>query len=194
MSMIRILLAFLMGASLVSAGSDGKCRGLIFSGGGDKGSYEVGVLNAFTSNLPPIEFSYDIIAGTSAGSINVAGLALYAIGDEPAAAAFLKTLWSKLNQSQVYKEWPLGIAQGLFMEYGVYDTSPLLNLLTGIANESTGSQRAWSMATTNAMLAEPKRWNQTLDISQTLHSVMASSAFPVLLPHQQIGVYPYIDG
>jgi predicted acylesterase/phospholipase RssA len=194
MSMIRILLAFLMGASLVSAGSDGKCRALVFSGGGDMGSYEVGVLNSFAQYLPPEEVAYDIIAGTSAGSINVLGLSLYPMGQEKEAAAFMTELWSTLNQSQVYKNWPLGIVQGLFQEFGLYDTTPLYLKLTSIAKGTNGPARDFSIATTNAMLAVPERWNQTLNIPQTIQAVMASSAFPVFLPHKEIGSYPYFDG
>jgi len=39
----------------VSAGSDGKCRAIALSGGGDKGSYQAAVLKTLIYNLPPIE-------------------------------------------------------------------------------------------------------------------------------------------
>ena len=49
-------------------------RALVFSGGGAKGSYEIGVWKA-TKRL---NMKFDIVTGTSIGAINGA---MYAIGD-----------------------------------------------------------------------------------------------------------------
>ena len=37
------------------AGSDGKCRALVMSGGGDKGSYQAAVLYTLMKELEPLE-------------------------------------------------------------------------------------------------------------------------------------------
>ena len=71
--------------------SDGKCRALVLSGGGTKGAYEVGVLNAFVENLPPQEVAYDVVAGVSIGAIAASTIATFRIGDEKRAI-------EKLNQ------------------------------------------------------------------------------------------------
>ena len=190
---VFLILAFCLG--LVACGSDGKCRGLIFSGGGDKGAYEAGALMAFTQLLPAQEVSYDIIAGTSAGSLNVAGFALSKQGEETQGAQLIKDVWDTITKNDVYKNWAMGIPQGLFMEYGIYDTSPLFSFLKDFFDQHGGKTlRDFSIVVTNAMEAFPVRINQTATGDELLNWIMASSAFPVFLPHIQQGQYPYMDG
>lgn len=50
-----LLSLLLVGAMSMNLKSAKKCRALVLEGGGDKGSYEVGVLKAFVDNLPPEE-------------------------------------------------------------------------------------------------------------------------------------------
>lgn len=71
--------------------------GLVLSGGGARAAYEVGVLKALltgkspATNHTPLDF--DVVAGTSAGSLN-ACLLLSAMHDGPAAAAsYMEDVW-----------------------------------------------------------------------------------------------------
>lgn len=68
-------------------------RALIFSGGGAKGAYEVGVWKA----LKELNINCDIVTGTSIGSINGA---LYAQGDIDVAIK----LWKSLNINMVFED------------------------------------------------------------------------------------------
>lgn len=65
--------------------SDGKCRALSMSGGGNKGAYEVGVLDAMSQIMPEQEVAYDVVAGVSVGAINSNTIAIYPIGQEKKA-------------------------------------------------------------------------------------------------------------
>ena len=57
-----------------------KCRALALEGGGDQGSYQVGVLKTFVDLLDPEDIKYDVITGVSVGSINAAAISLHEIG------------------------------------------------------------------------------------------------------------------
>jgi len=65
---------------LASAGKDGKCRVLAMRGGGIHGAFEVGVLKAFTDNLQPTDYMYDVLSGVSVGALNTGMLSIYGYG------------------------------------------------------------------------------------------------------------------
>ena len=84
-------------AAWVQSFTTGKV-GLVLSGGGGKGAYEIGCLRA----LRTMGISrYDAIAGTSVGALNAA---LIAQGDLNAA----KTIWGSLRYKDVLKAHPIG--------------------------------------------------------------------------------------
>ena len=66
-------------------------RALVLSGGGAKGSYELGVYKA----LKRLGFKFDIITGTSIGSLNGA---LFATNDYKKA----KKLWFTIDSKEVF--------------------------------------------------------------------------------------------
>jgi len=50
------------------------------SGGGNKGSYEAGVVYGLTHLLPASDVTYDVVSGVSAGAMNAAGISIWPIG------------------------------------------------------------------------------------------------------------------
>ena len=74
--MLRKSLAFVVVALLLAAGASAQSVGLVLSGGGAKGLYHIGVIQALEENEIPIDY----VAGTSMGSIIAA---LYAAGYSP---------------------------------------------------------------------------------------------------------------
>ena len=56
------------------------CRGLVLSGGGSNGAWEVGVISGFVNSGNTSDFEWDVISGVSAGSINTAALIGYPLG------------------------------------------------------------------------------------------------------------------
>ena len=77
--MLRKSLAFVVVALLLAAGASAQSVGLVLSGGGAKGLYHIGVIQALEENEIPIDY----VAGTSMGSIIAA---LYAAGIASEAA------------------------------------------------------------------------------------------------------------
>ena len=98
----------------------GKCRALVLSGGGDKGSYQASAFITWTKLVPKDDLAYDVIAGVSVGSLNGSGLATYAPGDETEAAEWIFGVWNDLTSSDVFTNWPGGILEGIFFEQGLF--------------------------------------------------------------------------
>lgn len=75
--------------------------GLVLSGGGARAAFQVGVLKAIQSWQSSQVIPFDVITGTSAGSINAAYLAANADRFHKAAPD-LVTMWGRLTSNQVY--------------------------------------------------------------------------------------------
>jgi len=101
-------------------------RALVLSGGGSKGSYQVGALKYILGKL---KVNYDIYCGVSVGAINSSFLAMFKSGQEEIAAKILSDTWLRLDTSNIYKRWfPFGRWHALWKK-SFYDSSPLQNLI-----------------------------------------------------------------
>jgi len=76
--------------------------GIVLSGGGARGAYQAGVLAGIADIAARHRIPVRVLAGLSAGSINVATVAA-GMDDLPAASAHLVSLWSELTAEQVYR-------------------------------------------------------------------------------------------
>ncbi|MEM9838812.1 MAG: patatin-like phospholipase family protein [Pseudomonadota bacterium] len=74
--------------------------GLVLSGGGARGAYQVGVLKAL-AELAPGPVPFGVITGVSVGAINAAVIAEGA-DDFAGAAAKLEQLWRSLSSSDIF--------------------------------------------------------------------------------------------
>lgn len=84
--------------------------GLVLSGGGARGAYQAGVLRGIAEALPAGSRSpFRVLAGASAGAINVAALA-GADDNFRAASAALWEVWAGLDADQVFRTAPTSIA------------------------------------------------------------------------------------
>ena len=79
---MKLLLGTMALAAITRAAEQDVCRALVMSGGGSNGAWEAGVLWGFINYGTPSDFTYDVVSGVSAGSMNTAAFAGYAIGDE----------------------------------------------------------------------------------------------------------------
>lgn len=102
--MLRRFIAFLLlGAAFGLQTAPAQTVGVVMSGGGAKGLYHIGVLQALEENGVPIDY----VAGTSMGSIVAA---LYAAGYSPEEL-------KQIVASGVVKEWVSGRIDPLCMPY-----------------------------------------------------------------------------
>ncbi len=87
---------------------------LIMTGGGARAAYQVGVLKAVVELLPKgAPNPFPVICGTSAGAINAAALAAYAI-NFPMGVRRLHRVWSHFTSEQVFRTDAFGVARTAF--------------------------------------------------------------------------------
>jgi NTE family protein len=115
--------------------------GLVLTGGGARGAYQVGVLKWIARNYPDIDVP--ILTGVSAGAVNIAKLAATP-GTFAQAAHELDTLWRSLTVDHIFRAdmltltrsalgWALRLTSGGSPSAprvrGFLDTAPLRELL-----------------------------------------------------------------
>ncbi|WP_290522344.1 patatin-like phospholipase family protein [Alcanivorax sp.] len=155
-------------------------RGLVLSGGGARGAYQVGVLSAIAELLDRgTPNPFPIICGTSAGAINAAALSANA-GNYRSAVRGLERVWSNLTAEQVYRTdlyaCLKGIVRWLFSGFAtgrtpdrsaLLDNLPLQRLLTLVINFQRiqqnidhGHLRALSITASNYATGESESFFQ----------------------------------
>jgi len=191
--MSRLLLVLSLAASI--AVGVHSCRTIALSGGGAFGAYEAGVMSGLIDYIYDGQANWTRIAGISAGSINSAYMTMWNVGDEKSGVESLKTMWLNTTQDMVYKNWPGSYVEGLLLQSGLYDTSPLRAYLTANldVDKFMQSDRDWIVGATNMDTGDYTPFNKT-SIANPVDAVMASSAWPVFFPHVQIGEHFYSDG
>jgi NTE family protein len=145
--------------------------GLVLTGGGARAAYQVGVLKALAEMLPEQPHPFQVIAGSSAGAINCARLAVGA-DDFPGAVRSLEETWQSLTLDTIYRtdapsllsialRWLGALAGGGHTTDGtaithLLDTEPLRRLLDrdlpfdGLANHfQSGVLRGLALSATN---------------------------------------------
>lgn len=120
-------------------------KGLVLSGGGARGAYQVGVLSAIAdiARASSIQEAFDIYTGVSAGAINATFLAAGA-DDFAATSKSLVDLWSQMTSDKIFysdigsigkigfnwmKSVSVGGLSGATPGQALLDTTPLHNLI-----------------------------------------------------------------
>ena len=136
-------------AAVAAAASQDSCRALVLSGGGNNGSWETGVLWGLLNYGTPSDYTWDVVTGVSAGSINSSALAGWPVGQETEAVQWMSDLWKNLHSSDVWQDWSFGKTEGITMKGGAVDNSPLLNFLRTTLSKFSDFGRRVTMATVN---------------------------------------------
>jgi NTE family protein len=123
---------------------EAETTGLVLTGGGARGAYQSGALLALSEILRVRQLPFSILAGCSAGSINVASLAARA-DDFAQAVRDLADLWTSLKPEHVFRtdlatitktavawftDLSLGGIVGTGRAESLLDTAPLRDLIT----------------------------------------------------------------
>lgn len=152
--------------------------GLVLSGGGGRGSYEVGVLKY----LKEKHIIPDTIAGTSVGAINAAALASgFSIDD-------LENFWLMIRQKNIFRYSLWNNIKGFFKAgfTPFLDTSPLKRFLEKELDLKAirNSNLKLYIPAVNIRTGEMEVFtNKEL----TIDHIMASAAIPMAFPHITIG-------
>jgi NTE family protein len=165
-------------------------RALVLSGGGARGAYQVGVLQA----LAELGIEFDMAFGTSVGGINAA---FYAQGK----LTELADIWCSISATDVFRLPTMNQLRHLLIghRWGLLDTGPLEELLYREMDlEKFKSSRTKVGFITTDLCTLETRIISTADITSRRHLVdtlMASSALPILFPARHVnGEGFWIDG
>lgn len=79
-----------------------RTNGLVLPGGGARGAYQAGVLEAIAELQGAARSPFGVIAGTSAGSLNAAVIASHA-GQFDRGTRFLCDIWSRMHVGRVFR-------------------------------------------------------------------------------------------
>lgn len=174
--------------------ADTRCRAIAFSGGCDKGPYEAGVLLGLVKNLPVGEAYYDVVTGVSVGAINALVLSRYPKGKELDAANYLVNFWKDFKYSQFYHDWWGGLAEGLFVKSGLYNSAPMNSTIYEKLLVNEKFERMLVVGTTNLVDGHFYTFNSTLSVEKVLTGVLASAAMSGVFPVVNYGSMNLIDG
>jgi len=174
--------------------------GIALSGGGDKGAFTVGALNALIDRGE----TFDMIAGTSTGALIAPLLAIKAM--KP-----LNAVYGNVNKSDILSNKPL--YAGLITGTGFYGVGPLREIVEKTITESMyqrimDSKVEIFICTVCLSNMQPIYWTNSetkstssnYDIyywrnrEEMIDAIMASCCQPVLMPNQYIHDEPYVDG
>ena len=111
--------AIIYGAVAAFANAKDTCNALVLSGGGSNGAWEMGVLWGLVHYGDPSEYEWDWITGVSAGSINLAAMVGFAVGDEVAMTEWVSDYTNSMTSDQIYTTWPEGVVRALWQETGL---------------------------------------------------------------------------
>jgi predicted acylesterase/phospholipase RssA len=164
------------------AGTDGKCRVVVFEGAGDIASYEAGAFQGLVKNLAAQDVAYDVVGGTGFGTINLAILASHAIGNETGAATAMADFWNTAKASDFYADWPLSIVQAIFAEYGLYNTAAYMQTMTKLL-QSNKAQRKINLVAADANSGRLIRFDESTFKTSQVGLYVGASSFPGVFPH-----------
>lgn len=197
--------------------------GLVLSGGGARGAYAVGVLDALTQILREAgahPAPFDVFSGTSVGSINAAYLAANAHQPDQGLKQ-LSAIWSGLDIDALLQTRRKGLElrglTGSWFSQSLLAAEPLDRLVRDNipfeqlhANVQAGRVRAVMVAAFNirracttifSELYSDAEVRSTRDPSRTeqrvqlsAEHILASSAMPFVFPSARVGEDYYCDG
>jgi predicted acylesterase/phospholipase RssA len=170
------------------------CYALALEGGGNKGSYQAGVIWGFAHYGNPDEFQWDVVSGISAGAVNTGALSVWAPDQMFEMSEWLSDMWAGLTTKDVWKNWPGGIFEGLLLKNGVFNSEPLLNYLQSIFDGFDGIKRWSVVGTCDSNSGDFVTFDETTPYDQWAYAVVSSASIPAVFPARPWGDWLFIDG
>jgi NTE family protein len=198
--------------------------GIVMSGGGARGAYEVGVLSYIYEELAKREGRvprFDVVSGTSVGAVHCTALA--ATAHEPVEGMRrLETVWLRQSLSDIlrfnlrqatnlYRVWLGGSAPA-----GIFDPRPFARMIGReipwrqlVRNLKAGRLRALTVSATNVRTGRSTLYvdrakgmplplgSRRIEVQPTHilpQHVLASAAMPIVFPPVRIGNDHFCDG
>eukprot|EP00475_Leptophrys_vorax_P040131 TRINITY_DN739_c0_g1_i2.p1 TRINITY_DN739_c0_g1~~TRINITY_DN739_c0_g1_i2.p1 ORF type:complete len:862 (+),score=198.18 TRINITY_DN739_c0_g1_i2:267-2588(+) len=121
-----------------------KKRGLVLSGGGAFGAYQLGVVEQLVRR----GMQWDVISGVSVGALNGSVLAMYGPDRVAEACSALAKIWLSIQgEEDIMKDWSqLGKIEGVAARKGLMKTTPLEAIVETVLDKG-GLQKLRSSST-----------------------------------------------
>ena len=163
-----------------------KKTALVLSGGGSRGAYGVGVVNA----LRDLGIHSDIVCGTSSGALTAA---MVVAGEEPR----LLEIWRQLSADQVYSRmWRLSFIASFFgnFTYPYFSSKPLLNLIRRSVDfeKVRGSAKKLVVSAFDLVTGKVSRFYN--DAPHLDLCLLASASIPLIFPPVKVEAQVLVDG
>lgn len=169
------------------------CHALALSGGGNKGSYEAGVINGLITNSEKNDTAWRVCSGVSAGSLNCAYISGFAIGDELNMTTQHIAYTRALQNDMVYAEWPDGLEEGLLEHSGIFDTRPLHDTVRGILGKRP-PQKMYVAGVSNTDTGDYVTFDEKLNLDDLAFGITGSASIPFVFPSQHLHGVTLNDG
>lgn len=159
---------------------------VVLGGGGARGAYEVGVIEALVrAGIVP-----DLLVGTSVGAINATYWAFHPDAD---AAQRLLAIWLDVDRSVLLPTWPFATLRQLLRGESLVSSQGLLALLGRGLTSSDAIEDARLPLTVVA--ADPELGRAVrLRSGPAIPAVLASCAVPGIFPAVQVSGRMLVDG
>lgn len=171
-----------------------KKRALILSGGGSKGSFQVGKLKQLVEQ----GYRWDQITGVSVGAINAIYLGMFNKHEQHFGVLQLENLWrTKINGNcSVYEPWLPGSLTYVasLWKGSLFDTRPLRSLIEMNVDIDKVKQSNVPIHIGVCSLNSGKFKTVLATESNIIDYVMASSSFPIAFPTIEIDGEVFTDG
>lgn len=169
--------------------------GLVASGGGSKGAWQVGVL-LFLAKSGMYNDGIHFVSGSSIGALFVSAIAMHPPSNRQLELAYkdLSSVWLNIDSSRDVwtKRWPQWLS-GLWRR-SIGKNEPLRDKFSKAFDQEMlrRSGVGWSVSSVDLMSGKLKRFDQ--DSKDLLKAAMASASFPVVFPPEEIDGRLYSDG
>ena len=171
------------------------CHALVMSGGGSNGAWEAGVIYGLVHYGNPEDYKWDVVSGVSAGSINSAGIGVWAPGEEVQGSEELTKLWGGLTCDDIYIKRSEGDAIALFDAPSIYDTSVGLETLRKILAKYDGLKKKVSVSAVDANTGKKVTFtDENVPYGDFHKAVLGSASVPGAFPPTAFQGHLLMDG
>jgi len=172
-----------------------KKRALVLSGGGNRGSFELGVLKYLINEKG---YRYDTLIGVSVGALNASFLSQYDKKDQDKGVIELEKLWRSIEQKDIFNPWDNSYFKTAIYSLtgkkpSILDNAPLKKLI-----EKT-SFRDFNKLDVKLLVGVTELYtskflvidNHNLQIKDYIR---ASASIPIIFQPIEINGIQYVDG
>lgn len=166
-------------------------KGLVLSGGGKKGAYQIGVLTRW---IQEEDNDYDLLAGVSVGAIDTGKLAEAKRGELKEKFLELRRFWDEIGNDGVWKHWFGWYLASALWKPSVYNSAPLYERLKKNIDPKLIAESDRLLRILSVCWDDGEVGVATEADPDVVDWIYASASFPVFLTPIEINGKMWTDG